>query len=69
MEYVNTLAGMIRVNELAAADNARLLDMPLLLIVDAASKDDTVKLASEIESLRESGELSGLIADRGIATE
>lgn len=69
MEYVNTLAGMIRVNELAAADNARLLDMPLLLIVDAASAEDTVKLTTEIEGMRESGELSGLIASMGIAID
>lgn len=69
MEYVNTLGGMIRVNELAAADEARLLDMPLLLIVDAANQEDKAKLTSEIEDLRESGELSDMIVSMGIATE
>ena len=69
MEYVDTLSGIIRVNKLAAADEARLLDMPVVLIVDAASEEDRGKLAAEIESLRISGELSVLIDSMGVSVQ
>jgi len=69
MEYVNTLAGIIRVNELAAADDSRLMELPLLLIVDATDQEDAVMLAAEIEDLRASGELVGIISGMGIVAD
>jgi len=66
MEYVNTLSSIMRVNELDAADLARLRKEPVLLIVDAVDEADAKKLAAEIEELRGSGELAQLIASMGV---
>ena len=65
-EYVNTLTGMMRVNELNAADNARLRQQDLVLIVNAMDEKDAQAVAEEISELRASGELAVLIGSMGI---
>jgi len=64
--YVKTLTGMMRVNELYAADDARLLQQNLVLIVNAVDKTDARAVAEEISGLRASGELAELIGSMGI---
>ena len=66
MEYVNSLTGMMRFNQLDAADEAQLIESPLVLIVNAADEKDAVAVAAEILELRTSGELEYLIASMGI---
>jgi uncharacterized FlgJ-related protein len=66
LEYVNSLTGMMRFNQLNVADDAQLSQEPLLLIVHAKDEQDAVSLASEISGLRANGELKGLIVDMGI---
>ena len=66
MEYVNSLTGMMRFNQLDAADEAQLIDSPLVLIVNAADEKDAVAVAAEISELRTIGELEHLIASMGI---
>jgi Bax protein len=66
LEYVNSLTGMMRFNQLHVADDAQLSQEPLLLIVHAKDEQDAVSLASEISGLRANGELKGLIVDMGI---
>ena len=65
-EYVNTLTGMMRVNELNAADNARLRQQDLVLIVNAVDQKDAQAVAEEISELRASGKLAALIGSMGI---
>jgi len=66
MEYVKSLTGMMRFNSLDAADDARLNDSPLVLIVNAEDEKHAVTVAKEISALRATGELSDLIAGMGI---
>ena len=66
MEYVNSLTGMMRFNQLNAADEAELTESPLVLIVNAADEKDAVAVAAELSELRASGELARLIASMGI---
>ena len=66
-EYVKTLTGIMRVNGLDVADDARLLQQPLVLIVNAADKKDASLVADEISGLRASGELGRLVHSMGIA--
>jgi Bax protein len=66
LEYVNSLTGMMRFNQLHVADDAQLSQEPLLLIVHAKDEQDAVSLASEISGLRANDELKGLIVDMGI---
>ena len=61
-EYVDTLKGMIRVNKLDIADGAEFRDEPIRFVVGAESADAAEKLRGEIEKMRESGELSKIIA-------
>ena len=65
-EYVKTLTGMMRVNELYAADDARLLQQDLVLIVNAVDETEARAVAEEIAGLRASGELAELVGSMGI---
>jgi uncharacterized FlgJ-related protein len=59
--YVKTLKSIIKVNALDVADNARLRDEPMALIVSAESEEDKAQVESEIEDLRASGKLAEII--------
>jgi len=61
--YVDTLKGMIRVNNLDIADNAIFRDDPISFIWGAANQAEAAKLRKDIEAMRKSGELS-LVIDR-----
>jgi uncharacterized FlgJ-related protein len=64
--YVKTLTGMMRVNELDAADDAQLMQQALVLIVNSADEKDAEVVAREISDLRASGELARLVSSMGI---
>jgi len=59
--YVDTLKGIIRVNNLEIADDAVLRDEPRRFLVGAESPEDAVRLGSELDGLRRSGELAEII--------
>jgi Bax protein len=59
--YVDTLKGIIRVNNLFLADNAVLRDEPRRFIVGAESPEDAARIRTEVDDLRRSGELAGII--------
>jgi hypothetical protein len=61
-EYVDTLKGIMRVNNLAIADDAVFRDEPMRFMVPAESPEDAAKLRREIEVLRNSGELTKIIS-------
>ena len=61
-EYVDTLKGMIRVNNLDIADGARFRDEPMRFIVGAEDTAAAANLRGDIERMRESGELAQIIA-------
>jgi uncharacterized FlgJ-related protein len=61
-EYVDTLKGIMRVNNLAIADDAVFRDEPMRFMVPAESSEDAAKLRREIEALRNSGELTKIIS-------
>jgi Bax protein len=61
-EYVDTLKGIMRVNNLSVADDAVFRDEPMRFVVPAESAEDAAKLRGEIEDLRESGEIKTIIA-------
>lgn len=65
-EYVDTLKGIIRVNNLDVADDAALRDEPRRFIIGAESPEDAVRLRAEIEDLRQSGELAEIIDRMGL---
>jgi Bax protein len=67
LEYVESLQGMMRFNQLDAADDARLSQGPVLLIVNAKDEQDALVVTAEISALRANGELTELIAGMGIA--
>ncbi len=60
-EYVNTLKGIIRVNNLDIADNAVFKDEPMSFIIGVADQDAAAKLRKDIEEMRKTGEISGII--------
>jgi len=60
-EYVDTLKGIIRVNNLAVADNAVLRDEPRRFMVGAEDAEDAARLKAELAALRRSGELAEII--------
>lgn len=60
-EYVETLQGIMRVNKLTIADNAVFRDEPLRFIVGAQSAADAKSLRTEIEEMRNSGELATIL--------
>jgi uncharacterized FlgJ-related protein len=61
-KYVDTLKGIIRVNKLDVADDAVFRDEPLSFVVTAQGETAAAEMRKEIEALRESGELAGIIA-------
>jgi len=61
-EYVDTLKGMIRVNNLDIADGATFRDEPMRFVVGAEDAAEAADLRQEIERMRESGELEQIIA-------
>lgn len=60
-DYVNTLKGMIRANDLDIADNAVFRNEPMSLIFGAADQAAAAKLRKDIEAMRKSGELKALL--------
>ena len=61
-EYVDTLKGIIRVNKLDVADGAVFRDEPIHFLVGAEDLLAAEKLRSDIERLRETGELDEIVA-------
>lgn len=61
-KYVDTLKGIMRVNNLTIADDAVFRDEPMRFILGAKSSDKVAELESEIEKMRESGALAEVIA-------
>lgn len=60
-EYVDTLKSMIRVNGLDAADNAVFRDEPMRFLVVAGDPEAAADIREEVERMRASGELEGVI--------
>jgi uncharacterized FlgJ-related protein len=60
-EYVDTLKGIIRVNQLEVADKAVLRNEPRRFLVGAESTEDAERLRAEIADLRRTGELDDII--------
>lgn len=60
-EYVDTLKGMIRVNDLSEADNAVFRDEPMRFLVVAGDLQAAAEMRAEIENMRASGELERII--------
>jgi len=56
-EYVDTLKGIILVNQLTAADNAVLRDEPLRFYLGAETPEDAEAIRAELARMREAGEL------------
>jgi Bax protein len=65
-EYVKTLTGMMRVNELYAADQAALRQEEPVLIVDAFDEEHAEAVSRELSELRSSGKLADLILSMGV---
>lgn len=61
-EYVDTLKGMIRVNNLDIADDAVFRDEPMRFAVGAEDEAAADELRRNIEAMRESGELAEIVA-------
>ena len=61
-EYVASLKGIIRVNNLDIADDAVFRDEPIRFLVGAEDDDKAARLRQEIENLRTSGELAEIVA-------
>jgi uncharacterized FlgJ-related protein len=59
--YVDTLKGIIRVNNLEVADDAVLRDEPRRFLVGAEDAEDAERIRAEIEEARRSGELAEII--------
>jgi len=60
--YVDTLKGIIRTNQLDRADSAVFRDEDLHFLVTTDSEEKAAELRKEIEELRQSGELTEIIA-------
>lgn len=60
-EYVDTLKGIIRVNDLDIADNAVLRDESMRFLLGAVDRAAAAKLRRDIEDMRKSGEISKII--------
>ena len=59
--YVDTLKGIIRVNNLDIADNAVFRDEPMRFMLSAGDQAAAEKLRADIETMRKSGELDQII--------
>ena len=60
-EYVDTLKGIIRTNELQIADDAVMRNEPMRFAVGAADEQAASELRAELEELRDSGELAAIV--------
>lgn len=60
-EYVDTLKGIMRVNNLAIADAAMFRDEALIYIIGAEDESDAIRVREEIEKMRETGEIEQII--------
>lgn len=60
-EYVDTLNSIIEVNNLAAADDARLRDEPIRYLIGTSSETETREVREQLEQMRQTGELNELI--------
>ena len=60
--YVDTLKGMIRVNNLDIADGATFRDEPMRFVVGSEDSAEAADLRQEIGRMQESGELAQIIA-------
>jgi uncharacterized FlgJ-related protein len=65
-EYVKTLKGIMRANELAVADNATLRAAPAILIIDVPGEKEVAKMRAQIARLRETGQLDKILTDMGV---
>jgi uncharacterized FlgJ-related protein len=61
-EYVDTLKGIMRVNNLTIADGAEFRDEPMRFVIGAEDEVAAQGLREEVERLRASGELAEIIA-------
>ena len=61
-KYVDTLKGIMRVNNLTIADNAEFRDEPMRFLLGAANPDKAIELKAEVERMRVTGELDEVIA-------
>lgn len=61
-EYVDTLRGIIRVNNLSIADAAEFRDEPMRFIVGARDEVEALEIRAEIRAARQSGELEDIVA-------
>ncbi len=61
-EYVKTLQGIIRHNNLQIADQATLRDEPMRFLVGAENDSDADRIRAEIDSMRANGELDAIVA-------
>lgn len=61
-KYVDTLKGIMRVNNLTVADDAVFRDEPMRFILGAESPEKAAELKTEVERMRESGELADIVA-------
>ena len=59
--YVETLKGIIRVNNLDIADNAVFREEPMRFLLSATDQTTAEKLRADIETMRKSGELNQII--------
>lgn len=60
-EYVETLQGIIRVNNLTIADDAVFRDEPLRFLVGADDAEDAERIRAELDTMRTNGELADIV--------
>lgn len=60
-EYVDTLRGIIRVNNLAIADDAVFRDEPMRFLLTTADEASAAKLRKDIEAMQKSGEIEKIV--------
>lgn len=60
-DYVDSLKGIMRVNNLVIADDAVFRDEPLRFLISEASREDVVKTEARIAEAAKSGELAEII--------
>ncbi len=65
--YVETLKGVMSVNELALADSATLRKQQVVVIVDVPTVGEVDKKKAELESMRKSGELETVLSRMGVS--
>ena len=61
-EYVDTLKGIMRVNNLTIADDAVFRDEPMRFLIGAETPEKAEELRTEVERMRSAGELEEVIA-------